>query len=71
MEMTMPVTLQLLTLTWPAYICTQQWRPSGLNFCSSRSVVLAGLATMHMQCKQVVYEAVALSVAVIEGLLFC
>ena len=69
--MTMHVTLQLLTLTWPAYICTQQWRPTGLNFCSSRSVMLDGLVTMHMLCNQVMYEPVALSVAVIEGLLLC
>lgn len=46
--MTMPVTLQVLTLIWPAYICTQYWRPSGLSFCSSRSVILDGLATMQL-----------------------
>ncbi len=62
MAMTTPVTLRLLTLTWPAYIYTQQWRPTGLNICSSRSVMLDGLVTMQMQCKQVMYEAVALSV---------
>lgn len=71
MAMTMPVTLQLLTLIWPAYICTQQWRPTGLNFCSSRSVILDGLATMQLQCKQVLYEAVALLVNVVEGVLLC
>ena len=31
--------------------------------------MLDGLVTMQMQCKQVMYEAVALSVAVNEGLL--
>ena len=30
-----------------------------------------GLATMQLQCKQVLYEAVALSVAAIEGLSLC
>jgi len=65
--MTTPATLQLLTLTWPVYICTQQWRPSGLNIYNSRSVMLDGLAIMQLQCKQVMYEAVALSVNVIEG----